>query len=43
LEQADRGEGRPIEEFKKELNQKFASGYFSKENARRRIEERSDG
>jgi hypothetical protein len=43
LEQADRGEGRPIEEFKKELNQKFASGYFSKENARRRIEERSNG
>jgi len=43
LEQADRGEGRPIEEFEKELNQKFASGYFTKENARRRIEEKSNG
>ena len=43
LEQADRGEGRPIEEFEKELNQKFASGYFTKENARKRIEEKSNG
>jgi len=43
LEQADRGEGRPIEEFEKELNQKFASGYFTKENARRRIEEKFNG
>ncbi|MDR0515538.1 MAG: hypothetical protein LBH25_00665 [Fibromonadaceae bacterium] len=40
LEQADKGLGRPIEDFKKELEQKFASGYFSKENARKRIEER---
>jgi len=43
LEQADRGEGRPIEEFEKELNQKFANGYFTKENARKRIEEKSNG
>jgi len=35
LEQADRGEGRPIEEFEKELNQKFANGYFTKENVRK--------
>jgi sensor histidine kinase regulating citrate/malate metabolism len=40
LEQADKGLGRPIEDFKKELEQKFASGYFSKENTRKRIEER---
>jgi hypothetical protein len=40
LEQANKGLGRPIEDFKKELDQKFASGYFSKENARKRIEEK---
>ena len=38
LAEADRGEGRPIEEFMKELDEKFASGYFTKENARKRIE-----
>jgi len=43
LEQADRGEVRPIEEFEKELNEKFANGYFTKENARKRIEEKSNG
>ena len=38
LAEADRGEGRPVEEFMKELNEKFANGYFSKENATKRIE-----
>ncbi|MCL2284451.1 MAG: hypothetical protein FWC26_14135 [Fibromonadales bacterium] len=40
MEQAEKGLGEPIEDFKRELDQQFASGYFSKENARRRIEER---
>jgi hypothetical protein len=43
LAQAARGEGKPIEEFKKEQEQRFANGYFSKENAKKRIEERLNG
>jgi hypothetical protein len=40
LAQADRGEGTPAEEVEKRIKEKFANGYFSKENARKRIEER---
>jgi hypothetical protein len=40
LEQADRGEVTPAEEVEKRIMEKFANGYFSKENARRRVEER---
>ena len=38
LEQADRGELRPAEEVEREMKEKFANGYFTKENARKRIE-----
>jgi len=38
IEESDRGEGRPVEEFLKELDEEFASGYYTQENARKRIE-----
>ena len=34
----DRGEGIPFEEFKRKMDEKFANGYYTKENARKRIE-----
>jgi len=33
----DRGEGRPASEFIAEMREKFASGYYTQENARKRI------
>ena len=40
LAQADRGEGTPAEEVEKRIKEKFANGYFTRENAKKRIEER---
>ncbi|MDR3001173.1 MAG: hypothetical protein LBU89_07910 [Fibromonadaceae bacterium] len=40
LEQADRGEGISFEVFDRQMNEKFANGYFSKENAKKRIDGR---
>jgi hypothetical protein len=40
LEQADRGELISADELEKEIKKKFADGYFTKENARKRIMER---
>jgi len=40
LEQADRGEFITREELRKRMNEKFANGYFSKENAQKRIKEK---
>jgi len=37
LEQADRGELISADELEKKIKEKFANGYFSKENARKRI------
>ena len=39
-EQDERGEGIPAEEVERRIKEKFANGYFSRENARKRIEER---
>jgi hypothetical protein len=39
-EQDERGEGTPAEEVEKRIKEKFANGYFSRENAKKRIEER---
>jgi hypothetical protein len=40
LEQADRGELITREELKKRADEKFANGYFTKENAQKRIKEK---
>ena len=40
LEQADRGELISADELRKEIKKKFAEGYFTKENARKRIMEK---
>jgi hypothetical protein len=40
LEQADRGELISADELRKEMKKKFAEGYFTKENARKRIMEK---
>jgi hypothetical protein len=40
LEQADRGELISADEVEKEMKEKFANGYFTKENARKRIMEK---
>ena len=33
----NRGEGRPASEFIAEMRERFASGYYTQENARKRI------
>jgi len=38
MAEIERGEFIPAEEFEQEMREKFANGYFSKENARKRIE-----
>ena len=40
IAQADRGELIPIEVVEKEMKERFASGYYTKENARKRIAEK---
>jgi hypothetical protein len=40
IAQADRGELITREELKKRIDEKFANGYFTKENAQKRIKER---
>jgi len=40
LEQADRGELISADEVEKKMKEKFANGYFTKENAKKRIMEK---
>ena len=40
MEQADRGEGMFADNFDKKMAKRFANGYYTKENAKRRIKER---
>jgi len=40
MAQADRGQTIPIEEAERIMKKKFASGYYTKENARKRITEK---
>jgi len=38
MAEIERGEFIPADEFIDDMREKFANGYFSKENARKRIE-----
>jgi hypothetical protein len=40
IEEADRGEGRPVEDFLKEWDERIANGYYEKDNVLKRIRER---